>query len=153
MEKESVITVQMDSKNGKLTINGGFVRSNEFHFDISTFADFRGVTEINGDAFYDVEAGASRRRLDGHASVVAEDYVPVVQDRKMLVLGIFAAFAVFAAIGIPQVVAFAASKDLRQARLSRHFDHDWIDIAMMHCRGARGHKLFDIERAATSPAS
>ncbi len=39
---------------------------------------------------YDVHARRSRRLLEGHASVTAERYVPVVQGRKMLVFGIFA---------------------------------------------------------------
>ncbi len=45
------------AKNGKLTINDGFVRSNEFHFDITDITDFRGVVEINGDGVYQVEQG------------------------------------------------------------------------------------------------
>lgn len=39
---------------------------------------------------YDVEARASRRRLQGHESVTPEGYVPIVQGRKMLILGVFA---------------------------------------------------------------
>ncbi len=39
---------------------------------------------------YDVEAETSRRVLEGHASVSAERYVPVVQGQKMLIFGIFA---------------------------------------------------------------
>jgi sugar lactone lactonase YvrE len=39
---------------------------------------------------HDVERGTSRRLLEGHGSVTAERYVPVVQGRKMLLLGIFA---------------------------------------------------------------
>ena len=43
--------------NGKLTINGGFVRSNEFGLEIvGDLTDFRGVVEINGDGVYQVEA-------------------------------------------------------------------------------------------------
>ncbi len=39
---------------------------------------------------YDVEDRSSRRVLEGHASVTAERYVPVVQGQKMLIFGIFA---------------------------------------------------------------
>jgi sugar lactone lactonase YvrE len=39
---------------------------------------------------YDVEDKSARRVLEGHESVVPDDYVPVVQGRKMLILGIFA---------------------------------------------------------------
>jgi sugar lactone lactonase YvrE len=39
---------------------------------------------------YDIEKHRARRVLEGHPSVQAEDYVPVVQGRKMLVFGIFA---------------------------------------------------------------
>lgn len=46
-----------DTKNGKVTINGGLVRSNEFHFSITDITDFRGVVEINGDGVYQVEQG------------------------------------------------------------------------------------------------
>jgi hypothetical protein len=43
--------------NGKLTINSGFVRSNEFGLEIvGDLTDFRGVVEINGDGVYQVEA-------------------------------------------------------------------------------------------------
>jgi hypothetical protein len=42
--------------NGKLTINGGFVRSNEFGLEIvGDITDFRGVVEINGNGVYEVE--------------------------------------------------------------------------------------------------
>lgn len=46
-----------DSKNGKVTINSGVVRSNEFHFSITDITDFRGEVEINGDGVYQVEQG------------------------------------------------------------------------------------------------
>ncbi len=39
---------------------------------------------------YDVERKQARRVLEGHESVVPDDYVPVVQGRKIIVLGIFA---------------------------------------------------------------
>jgi len=39
---------------------------------------------------HDVEAGESRRLLEGHESVTPEHYVPVVQGREMIVFGIFA---------------------------------------------------------------
>jgi sugar lactone lactonase YvrE len=39
---------------------------------------------------HDVEAGESRRLLEGHESVTPERYVPVVQGREMIVFGIFA---------------------------------------------------------------
>ena len=39
---------------------------------------------------YDVEARASRRVLEDHKSVTPEKYIPVVQGRRMLLLGIFA---------------------------------------------------------------
>jgi len=39
---------------------------------------------------YDVATREARRLLEGHYSVVAENYVPVVQGRKMEVFGIFA---------------------------------------------------------------
>jgi sugar lactone lactonase YvrE len=39
---------------------------------------------------YDVERRTSRRLLEGHESVTPENYVPVVQGRRMLVFGIFA---------------------------------------------------------------
>lgn len=39
------------ARNGKLTINGGIVRSNEFGQDT-----FRGLVEINGDGVYQVES-------------------------------------------------------------------------------------------------
>lgn len=45
------------AKNGKVTINGGLVRSNEFHFSITDITDFRGVVEINGNGVYQVEQG------------------------------------------------------------------------------------------------
>lgn len=46
-----------DLKNGKLTINGGVVRSNEFGFvDGSDVHVLRGVVEINGGGVYQVEA-------------------------------------------------------------------------------------------------
>jgi sugar lactone lactonase YvrE len=38
---------------------------------------------------HDIERGESRRRLDGHVSVQAEPYVPVVQGRRMTLFGIF----------------------------------------------------------------
>ena len=38
---------------------------------------------------YDLASGTSRRLLEGHASVTAEAYTPVVQGRKMLIFGIF----------------------------------------------------------------
>jgi PEP-CTERM motif len=42
--------------NGRLTINGGFVRSNEFGVEIvGDITDFRGVVEINGNGVYEVE--------------------------------------------------------------------------------------------------
>ncbi len=42
--------------NGKLTINGGFVRSNEFGLEIDgLLTDFRGVVEINGAGLFQVE--------------------------------------------------------------------------------------------------
>ncbi len=45
-----------DTRNGKLTINGGVVRSNEFGLaDIG----FRGLVEIKGDGVYQVEAPTS----------------------------------------------------------------------------------------------
>lgn len=40
-----------------LTINGGIVRTQEFHFNITTIDDFRGVTEINGDGVLQVLQG------------------------------------------------------------------------------------------------
>ncbi|TWU17590.1 PEP-CTERM sorting domain-containing protein [Bythopirellula polymerisocia] len=52
------------TKNGKLTINGGFVRSNEFGLDIvDPTTDFRGIVEINGDGFYQVEQGSNLSNL------------------------------------------------------------------------------------------
>jgi sugar lactone lactonase YvrE len=39
---------------------------------------------------YDVAKRTARRLLEGHVSVQAENYAPVVQGRKMLVFGIFA---------------------------------------------------------------
>jgi sugar lactone lactonase YvrE len=39
---------------------------------------------------HDVESGESRRLLDGHVSVQAEPYVPVVQGRRMMLFGLFA---------------------------------------------------------------
>jgi sugar lactone lactonase YvrE len=39
---------------------------------------------------YDVEGKQARRVLEGHESVVPDDYVPVVQGREMIILGIFA---------------------------------------------------------------
>ncbi len=39
---------------------------------------------------YDVETKTARRVLEGHESVVPDEYVPVVQGRKMIVFGIFA---------------------------------------------------------------
>ncbi len=39
---------------------------------------------------YDVESRSARRLLEGHTSVTAENYVPEVQGRRMLVFGIFA---------------------------------------------------------------
>jgi len=45
------------AKNGKLTINDGLVRSNEFSLNITDITDFRGVVEINGDGVYQVEQG------------------------------------------------------------------------------------------------
>jgi hypothetical protein len=39
---------------------------------------------------YDVAGKSARRVLEGHESVVPDDYVPVVQGRRMVVLGIFA---------------------------------------------------------------
>lgn len=38
----------------------------------------------------DLETGASRRLLEGHPSVTAERFVPVVQGVKMMMLGVFA---------------------------------------------------------------
>jgi sugar lactone lactonase YvrE len=52
--------------------------------DASVFAKRPGLV------VYDVAAGRSRRRLDGHASVEAEPFVPMVQGRRMLVFGVFA---------------------------------------------------------------
>jgi len=44
------------SFNGRVTINGGVVRSNEFGLEIDgALTDFRGVVEINGDGVYQVE--------------------------------------------------------------------------------------------------
>lgn len=46
-----------DARNGKLTINGGFVRSQEFGFVNDTGEHvLRGVVEINGNGFYQAEA-------------------------------------------------------------------------------------------------
>jgi hypothetical protein len=39
---------------------------------------------------YDVEAGRARRLLEGHVSVDAEPFVPVVQGREMLLFGVVA---------------------------------------------------------------
>jgi sugar lactone lactonase YvrE len=39
---------------------------------------------------YDVEEKHARRVLEGHPSVVPDDYVPVVQGREMIIFGIFA---------------------------------------------------------------
>lgn len=39
---------------------------------------------------YDVREGRARRLLEGHESVAAEPYVPVVQGRRMLLFGLFA---------------------------------------------------------------
>ena len=39
---------------------------------------------------YDIEARTTRRLLEGHFSVTAENYLPVVQGQKMLIFGIFA---------------------------------------------------------------
>lgn len=39
---------------------------------------------------YDVEDEEAHRRLEGHRSVTAEPYVPVVQGQKMLLFGLFA---------------------------------------------------------------
>lgn len=45
-----------DSYSGKLTINGGLVRSNEFGLEIDgLLTDFRGEVEINGTGVYQVE--------------------------------------------------------------------------------------------------
>ncbi len=41
----------------KLTINGGIVRTQEYHFNITTIDDFLGVTEINGDGLLQVRQG------------------------------------------------------------------------------------------------
>lgn len=47
-----------EANNGKLTINGGIVRSNEFGLESDgLLTDFRGVVEINGDGILQVELG------------------------------------------------------------------------------------------------
>lgn len=47
-----------ESLSGKLTINSGVVRSNEFGLEIDgMLTDFRGEVEINGDGVFQVEAG------------------------------------------------------------------------------------------------
>lgn len=39
---------------------------------------------------YDIESGTTRRLLEGQASVIAEPYIPVVQDRPMVAFGLVA---------------------------------------------------------------
>ncbi len=47
-----------DSFSGKLTINGGIARSNEFGVEVDgLLTDFRGEVEINGDGVFQVELG------------------------------------------------------------------------------------------------
>lgn len=47
-----------ESFSGKLTINGGIARSNEFGIEIDgLLSDFRGEVEINGDGVFQVELG------------------------------------------------------------------------------------------------
>lgn len=53
-------------------------------------ADASIVAKTPALVIYDVEARASRRVLEGHESVTAEQYVPVVQGRKMLLFGLVA---------------------------------------------------------------
>lgn len=63
-----------DAKNGKVTVNSGVVRSNEFHFNITDITDFRGVVEINGDGVYQVEQGDGST-LSSLTTSLAQDLV------------------------------------------------------------------------------
>lgn len=56
----------------KLTINGGIVRTQEYHFDIVTIDDFVGVTEVNGDGLLQV--------LQGDGSTPSELTVRMARD-------------------------------------------------------------------------
>lgn len=53
-------------------------------------ADASIVAQTPALVVYDVESGSSRRLLEGHVSVSAEPFVPVVQGREMRLFGIVA---------------------------------------------------------------
>ncbi len=59
MEVKDKMRFTGDPNDGvsKLTINGGTVRTEEFHFNITTIDDFRGITEINDDGVLQVIQG------------------------------------------------------------------------------------------------
>ncbi len=76
---------------GKIALLGSMLNDFQVSPDGKTvyIADASLFTQIPGLIVYDVSTQKSRRVLEGHESVVAEDYAPVVQGQRMEFYGLF----------------------------------------------------------------
>lgn len=84
---------------------------------------------------YDVEKQTARRVLEGHDAVVADNFVPVVQGRKMQILGVFAIRPGVDSIALDRSgewLYFAPVTDDKLWRIRRELLDDWtLDSATL----------------------